>query len=367
VCPRISWYGFVVTRVSGGWVFCAAAAAGAAGGAKDGSGAVVPAGRSAGVAKALPSSSFAFFSGAFSESALASAPSSSGRLRDSPVAVAAAGVAAVGAALAGALAAAAAFALKFLSLLCGYTCCGFGIGNVTWKPEHSTMSPRSGASTARSYTSRASTIAGSQTAREHSRGTPAPYATTSFQSYPEQVPFNPMYSRDSFSRSFSQSYQFNQPNQPIGFLPAPPAHANDFHSHPPTRALSNFSETIPLSQASPLERTFREFGEEKRDRSEQKQPQQQEQSPQRPQQFRPSPPPFCGTRSMRNPLLVDAPWSPPSPPSFHITLPKNSTYLDASNSYRPPPDLNVFRPAGFSQREKDLRKGVDERQVLLLG
>jgi hypothetical protein len=251
-----------------------------------------------------------------------------------------------------------------------------------WKPEHSTMTPRtrmnassrsdsvqSGSATARSYESRASNAAGSQTARELSRGTPAPYATTSFHQahgHVEQVPFNPMYSRD----AFSQSYQFSQPNQPNGFLLLAQQQTNGFHPSPPTNIPSNFSETIPLSQSIPLDASFagQQFGEEKRERSQQQQPQPQQQQQQQQQPFRPSPPPsFSGTRSMRNPSLVDAKWSPPSPPSFHITLPKNSTYLDASNTYRPLRDYNAFRPAGYSQREKDLMKGIDERQVPLLG
>ena len=62
-------------------------------------------------------------------------------------------------------------------------------------------------------------------------------------------------------------------------------------------------------------------------------------------------------------------WAPQqSLPSYYLTLPKNSSYLDASNTYRPLPNYNQFEPAGFSISAKLRARGMeDEHQVPLLG
>ena len=55
------------------------------------------------------------------------------------------------------------------------------------------------------------------------------------------------------------------------------------------------------------------------------------------------------------------------PPSFHVTLPKNSSYCDHAQTHRTQQNLNDYASAGFSISEKLKSRGIPVHYVPMLG
>lgn len=93
--------------------------------------------------------------------------------------------------------------------------------------------------------------------------------------------------------------------------------------------------------------------------------------PQRIAAFQPAPPQTARGATVTSPSRTfnssgEQKFIPVSQPSYHITLPKNSSYCDHAQTHRSVQDNNSFASAGFSITAKLKSKGIDESVIPLL-